>query len=51
MMSCAEQQPKVEEANPWPGRLAFMGLGVFFGGTSVYFGMYLLGFYDLTFAF
>ena len=37
--------------NPWPGRLAFMGLGLMIGGASVYFGMYLLGFYDLSFNF
>lgn len=43
--------PPAEEINPWPGRLGFMGVGLFVGGAGVYFGMYLLGFYDLTFAF
>ena len=38
-------------SNPWPGRLVFMGLGVAIGGASVYFGMYLLGFYELQLPF
>ncbi len=41
----------VVEANPWPSRLAFMGLGLVLGGATVYFGLYLLGFYDLSFTF
>ena len=32
----------------WPMSIAFMCLGVIVGGASVYFALYLLGFYDLT---
>lgn len=45
------QRGQVVESNSWPGRLAFLGVGILVGGTGVYFGLYLLGFYNLTFAF
>ena len=32
----------------WGLRVLFMGLGLAVGGAGVYFGMYLLGFYDLV---
>ena len=40
---------KQAAASSWSGRLLFMALGASVGGAGVYFGMYLLGFYDLTF--
>jgi len=36
-------------APTWSGQIAFMALGLVVGGAGVYFGMYLLGFYELTF--
>ncbi|MFT5431164.1 MAG: hypothetical protein ACI9OJ_001843 [Myxococcota bacterium] len=42
---------EMAEVNTWSGRLAFMALGFAVGGGCVYFGMYLLGFYDLVFSF
>jgi hypothetical protein len=33
----------------WSINVAFMALGLVVGGTVVYFGMYLLGFYELAF--
>jgi hypothetical protein len=35
----------------WGARLGFMAAGMLVGGAGVYFGMYLLGFYDLSFSF
>lgn len=35
----------------WGARLGFMAAGMIVGGAGVYFGMYLLGFYDLSFSF
>ena len=36
------------ESAGWGARVGFMLAGMVLGGASVYFGMYLLGFYDLT---
>ncbi len=38
-------------AGGWGARIGFMAAGMLVGGSGVYFGMYLLGFYDLSFSF
>lgn len=40
-----------KSSGTWAGRALFLGFGTIIGGASVYFGLYLLGYYDLVFAF